>query len=49
MATILLMFDCEGPALEDIPVPLLRPRPGAVTGIPIEETEAPPGAEGCVA
>ena len=42
------MFDCEGPTLVDIPVPL-RPRPDAVPEIPIEEEGAPPGAgEGTV-
>jgi hypothetical protein len=45
MPTIWSMFDCEGPTLEDIPVPL-RPRPGAVSDIPIEEEEATGGAGG---
>jgi hypothetical protein len=46
MPTIWSMFDCEAPTLEEIPAPL-RPRPGAVSDIPIEdEEEATGGAEG---
>jgi hypothetical protein len=49
MLVMLSMFDCEGPALEYIPAPLMA-GPGVVSDIAVEvEEEATGDTEACVA
>ena len=44
MPVMLLMFDCEGPTLEDLPAPLVA-EPCPISDIAIEEEEGIGGTE----